>query len=56
MLKSIESNQKKHSDKNVFAIIRKEITKLFMKINIGQKEIIHFIGMGGIGMSGLPKL
>ena len=23
------------------------------KINIGQKEIIHFIGIGGIGMSGL---
>ena len=29
MLKSIETNQKKHSDKNVFAIIREEITKLF---------------------------
>ena len=29
MLKSIEENQKKHSDKNVFVIIRKEITKLF---------------------------
>ena len=26
-----------------------------MKINIGQKEIIHFIGMGGIGMSGLSS-
>ena len=29
MLKSIKTNQKKHSDKNVFAIIRKEITKIF---------------------------
>ena len=29
MLKSIETNQKKHSDRNVFTIIRKEITKLF---------------------------
>ena len=29
MLKSIETNQKKHSDKNVFVIIKKEITKLF---------------------------
>ena len=29
MLKSIEENQKKHSDKNVFVIIRNEITKLF---------------------------
>ena len=27
-----------------------------MKINIGQKEIIHFIGMGGIGMSGLAQI
>ncbi len=29
MLKSIEINQKKHSDKNVFTIIKDEITKLF---------------------------
>ena len=29
MLKSIEENQKKYSDKNVFTIIRKEISKLF---------------------------
>ena len=27
-----------------------------MKINIGQKEIIHFIGIGGIGMSGLAQI
>ena len=26
------------------------------KINLGQKEIIHFIGIGGIGMSGLAKI
>ena len=25
-------------------------------INIGQKEIIHFIGIGGIGMSGLAQV
>ena len=29
MLKTIEINQKKHSDKNVFEIVKKEITKLF---------------------------
>ena len=23
------------------------------KINLGQKELIHFVGIGGIGMSGL---
>ncbi len=27
-----------------------------MKINIGQKEIIHFVGLGGIGMSGLAQI
>ena len=25
-------------------------------INLGQKEIIHFIGIGGIGMSGLAQV
>ena len=23
------------------------------KISLGQKEVIHFVGIGGIGMSGL---
>ncbi len=26
------------------------------KINIGQKEVIHFVGIGGIGMSGLAQI
>ena len=26
-----------------------------MKINIGSNEVIHFIGIGGIGMSGLSS-
>ena len=26
------------------------------KINLGQKDIIHFVGIGGIGMSGLAKI
>ena len=25
-------------------------------IRIGQKEIIHFVGIGGIGMSGLAQV
>ena len=25
-------------------------------INIGSKEVIHFIGIGGIGMSGLAQI
>ena len=29
MLQTIETKQKKHSDKNVFEIIKKEVTKLF---------------------------
>ena len=27
-----------------------------MKINIASNEIIHFIGIGGIGMSGLAQI
>ena len=26
------------------------------KINLGQKDNIHFVGIGGIGMSGLAKI
>ena len=26
------------------------------KINLGQKELIHFVGIGGIGMSGLAQI
>ena len=26
------------------------------KINLVQKDIIHFVGIGGIGMSGLAKI
>ena len=27
-----------------------------MKIDIASKEVIHFIGIGGIGMSGLAQI
>ena len=27
-----------------------------MKINLGKSEIIHFVGIGGIGMSGLALI
>ena len=27
-----------------------------MKISLGKKEVIHFIGIGGIGMSGLALI
>ena len=26
------------------------------KINLAQKDIIHFVGIGGIGMSGLAQI
>ena len=26
------------------------------KINLGRKEVIHFVGIGGIGMSGLAQI
>ena len=26
------------------------------KFNLGQKDIIHFVGIGGIGMSGLALI
>ena len=26
------------------------------KINLGQREVIHFVGIGGIGMSGLAQI
>ncbi len=29
---------------------------MIKKINLGQKEIIHFVGIGGIGMSGLAQI
>ena len=27
-----------------------------MKINLGKRELIHFVGIGGIGMSGLALI
>ena len=26
------------------------------RINLGKKELIHFVGIGGIGMSGLAQI
>ena len=26
------------------------------KISLGQKDVIHFVGIGGIGMSGLAQI
>ena len=57
LIKNILINQAKYSDKDIFKnlfTLLKEI--LNEKINLGQKDIIHFIGIGGIGMSGLAQI
>ena len=54
LIKNILSNQRQHSDKEIFRNLNIQIKKIIdEKINLGQKDIIHFIGIGGIGMSGL---
>ena len=50
-------NQRQYSDKNVYNNIDHVLKKIIDgKINLGQKEIIHFVGIGGIGMSGLAQI
>ena len=56
-LEKIIYYQKQYSDKNVFNILKIEIEKTINeKINLGQKDVIHFVGIGGIGMSGLAQI
>ena len=50
-------NQSHYSDKNVYNNINEVWRKYLMKkINLGRNEIIHFVGIGGIGMSGLAQI
>ena len=40
----------------IFENLNVQIQKILdEKINLGQKDIIHFVGVGGIGMSGISK-
>ena len=56
-IKSILQKQQEYSDKNIFKKLNIEMDKIFNeKINLGQKDIIHFVGIGGIGMSGLAQI
>ena len=57
LLEKILLNQSQHSDKKIFEniIVQLENT-INEKINLGQKDIIHFVGIGGIGMSGLAQI
>ena len=50
-------NQRQYSDKNVYKNINQVLREIIdEKINLGQNEIIHFLGIGGIGMSGLAQI
>ena len=56
-IEKILLNQRQYSDKDIFRNINVEIKKIINeKINLGQKDIIHFVGIGGIGMSGLAQI
>ena len=56
-IKNAISNQSQYSDKDIFKILKNQIEEIFNeKINLGQKDIIHFVGIGGIGMSGLAHI
>ena len=54
----MKQHQRQFSDKNVYKNINQTLIKKIIdeKINLGQKEIIHFVGIGGIGMSGLAQI
>ena len=57
LLNNILTNQKQYSDKDVFNNLFNQLEKIFNeKINLGQKDVIHFVGIGGIGMSGLAQI
>ena len=57
LLKNILSKQRQYSDKDIFRNLNIKIEEIINeKINFGQKDIIHFIGVGGIGMSGLAQI
>ena len=57
LLNKIKMNQRQYSDKNVYKNINQVLREIIdEKINLGQNEIIHFLGIGGIGMSGLAQI
>ena len=57
LINKILSKQRQYSDKDIFKKLDVVIKKIMNeKINLGQKDIIHFVGIGGIGMSGLAQI
>ena len=56
LIRNILSNQSQYSDKYIYENLNIQIEKIVdEKINLGQKDVIHFVGIGGIGMVALPK-
>ena len=56
-MEKIKIVQSHHSDKKVYKNIDDYLKTINdEKINLGQKEIIHFVGIGGIGMSDLAQI
>ena len=56
-IKNILSKQRQYSDVDIFENLNKQIEKIINeKISLGRKDVIHFVGIGGIGMSGLAKI
>ena len=51
-----KKNLQKLNHDNTRKYIYDELKELLMKIKLAKKEIIHFIGIGGIGMSGLALI
>ena len=57
LIKKILASQRQYSDKNTFKNIESHLERIVNeKINLGQKDLIHFVGIGGIGMSGLAQI
>ena len=56
-IQRIISNQSQYSDKEIFKKLNINIEKIIdEKINLGQYDLVHFVGIGGIGMSGLAQI
>ena len=57
LTKNILFNQSQYSDKDIFSNLNKQIKEIIdEKINLGQKDIIHFVGIGSIGIGGLAQI
>ena len=49
-------NNLKDLNKNTWNNINNHIIGIINEINLGKTELIHFVGIGGIGMSGLALI